>query len=157
MVQEEPLITKNVDASKLYKAMDHWPATWKGMDADIATGRKIVEVIRPFLGALVAHGQARSTINRHLNNLWLLGGEIITRIHHDAALRRKRGRDLLLAFVDDEGGPLCRHIHTEADQRAFDSTCRKLARYLVAKTQTKIERHLASQVKARLPKQSGSG
>jgi len=91
------------------------------------------EGMRPFVVALITHGLSRSTINRHMNSLWLLGGEIVARTHCDAGLERKTGQDLLLAFVDDDGGPLSRHNNTEAEQRAFDSTCRKLYRFLCRK------------------------
>ena len=122
---------KNVDCAKLSAAMDAWPGAWKVTDGDAAMGRRIVEGMRPFVVALVAKGMFRSTINRHLNNLWLLGGGIIARAHRDARLRRKKEQDLLQTFVDDEGGPLCQHNTTEAEQKAFDSTCRKLHRFLV--------------------------
>jgi hypothetical protein len=124
---------KNVDCAKLNAAMDAWPGAWKGMDGDVATGRKIVDGMRRFVVALIANGLSRSTINRHMNNLWLLGGEIVSRTHHDVELKRKPGQNLLQAFVDAEGGPLCRHNNTEAEQRAFDSTCRKLHQFLALK------------------------
>ena len=124
---------KNVDCAKLNAAMDAWPGAWKGMDGDVATGRKIVDGMRPFVVALIAEGMSRSAINRHMGDLWLLGGEIIARIHRDVGLKRKTGQDLLRAFVDDDGGPLCRHNTTEAEQRAFDCTCRKLHQFLALK------------------------
>jgi hypothetical protein len=35
-----------------------------------------------------------------------------------------------LAALDDEGGPLLSHRASEEEQRSFDSTCRKLLRFL---------------------------
>ncbi|MBN8248690.1 MAG: hypothetical protein J0L84_14775 [Verrucomicrobia bacterium] len=86
--------------------------------------------MQPFVEALIGEGRSVGTIRRHLNNLWLLGGEIISRSQHDRALRRLGGRELLLKFVDSEGGPLSRHLTTEAEQRGFDGMCRKLNRFL---------------------------
>lgn len=127
---EQPPMTRNIDCAKLNAAMDAWPGAWKVTDGDVTMGRRIVEGMRPFVVALVAKGMSRRTINRHLNNLWLLGGEIIARAHRDARLHRKKEQELLQTFVDDEGGPLCQHNTTEAEQRAFDSTCRRLYRFL---------------------------
>lgn len=86
--------------------------------------------MQPFVEALIGEGRSVGTIRRHLNNLWLLGGEIVSRAQHHQALRRLGGRNLLLEFVDPEGGPLSRHLTTESEQRAFDGTCRKLWRFL---------------------------
>ena len=126
-------MTNKVDCTKLKSTMDGWPDSWKGVDGDVAVGRRMVEDLRPFVVALIASGVSPGTIRRHLNNLWLLGGEIIAQTQHDARLRRNTGRELLRAFVDDDGGPLSRHNRTEAEQRAFDSTCRKLHRFLTAR------------------------
>ena len=35
-------------------------------------------------------------------------------------------------LIDDEGGPLLSHGESEAEQRAFDATCRKFSRFLAA-------------------------
>jgi len=32
--------------------------------------------------------------------------------------------------VDEDGGPYCRHLHSEAQEKSYDATCRKLHRFL---------------------------
>ena len=63
------------------------------------------------------------------DNVWLLGGELIRRLHEEPRNRRRSARELILAAVDEEGGPLIRR-GTEEEQRSFDATCRKLHRFL---------------------------
>ena len=66
----------------------------------------------------------------HRDNLWLLGGELIRDLHETPRLRKRPIAELVLAAVDDEGGPLIGHGASEDQQRAFDATCRKLYRFL---------------------------
>ena len=88
--------------------------------------------MRPFAASLMNERLAAGTVHRHLNSLWLLGGHIVGRAQHDAELRSLSGSELLLQFVEPEGGPVCRHLSTEDEQRRFDSTCRKLHGFLTA-------------------------
>ena len=37
---------------------------------------------------------------------------------------------LLFDLIDDDGGPLIHNCDSEEQQRSFDSTCRKLHRFL---------------------------
>ena len=83
----------------------------------------------PFVEALMAHGYAKSTMTRHLNNLFLLGGEIIRMVSFDEEYDADPAM-VLRDSVEEEGGMLCRHLHTEADERAYDATCRKLHKFL---------------------------
>jgi hypothetical protein len=46
------------------------------------------------------------------------------------ALRRKDIRKVLGDVIDDEGGPLIHGGMSEPLQNSFDSTCRKLHRFL---------------------------
>jgi hypothetical protein len=119
-----------MEYTRLKRDMEDWPDTWKGCDADIVVGKRIVKVMLPFVRAMVEEGLASTTIHRHLDHLWLLGGEIIFRLHHDPEVQDLSGDQLLLRFVEEEGGPYSRHVATEAQQRAFDATCRKLYRFL---------------------------
>ena len=110
--------------------MERWPDRWKGVPADIVVGKRIVQAMLPFVQSMAEEGLARATINRHMGNLWLLGGHIVSGLHHDPELKDLAGDELLLRFVEEEGGPISRHNTTEAEQRAFDGTCRKLYRFL---------------------------
>src|SRR5260370_1273252 len=72
---------------------------------------------------------AMHTIRKHVDNLWLLGGEIIRDLNDAPALRKVTADRLLRDAVHADGGPLI-HNGDEETQRSFDSTCRKLHRFL---------------------------
>ncbi len=70
------------------------------------------------------------TIQKHVDNLWALGGELIRDLNENPSLRRKTIEQILDDRIDEEGGPLIYGIDSEEQQRSFDSTCRKLHRFL---------------------------
>ena len=122
-------------ASSRTKAYDHdlddWPRSWMGWEKDLPPGQALVECFRPFLAQLAASDLAPKTIRRHVDNLWRLGGRIITDLNDTPALRKRPIRQVLWqAIDDDEGGPLINGGMDEQDQRTFDATCRKLRRFL---------------------------
>jgi len=123
-------MAKTLNHEKLKQEMNDWPNRWAGDDSDLPTGVKIVQTMHSFLLAMVEEGLAPTTINRHLSNLWLLGGEIIYRIHDDRKLKKASGKEVILEFVDEEGGPLSKHLSSEEEQKPFNGTCRKLYRFL---------------------------
>ena len=59
----------------------------------------------------------------------MLGGEIIRDLHYDPGLRKVAVERLLRDVVHADGGPLLHH-GSEEEQRSFNSTCRKLHRFL---------------------------
>ena len=61
---------------------------------------------------------------------WALGGEVISRLQIDSGLRRRPIEQLVLTLIGDDGGPLLSHGQSDAEQRSFDATCRKLFRFL---------------------------
>jgi hypothetical protein len=126
-------MAKAVNLEKLAKDMERWPKSWAGFDSDIPIGKEIVQVMRLFLLAMVEDQLSYTTINRHIGNLWLLGGEIIYDVHTDPELKSLDGKRLILRVVDDEGGPISRHLATEEEQKAFDATCKKLFRFMSQK------------------------
>ena len=100
------------------------------MEKDLLPGAKLVACFRPFLEELVASGFSPKTIQKHVDNLWALGGEIIRDLHENPSLRRKDIEQILADRIDDEGGPLVYAMESEEDQqRSFDSTCKKLHRF----------------------------
>lgn len=48
----------------------------------------------------------------------------------DSGLRRRPIEQVILNLIGNDGGPLLSHGQSEAEQRAFDVTCRKLFRCL---------------------------
>lgn len=106
-----------------------WPERWMGLEEDFIYGEELLEVMRPFAEFLVNSKLADKTVKSHFDNLWLLGGEIIREVSIDKEYA-KPPRTKLHDAVGPDGGPLCRHLHTEAEKSAFDATCRKLYKHL---------------------------
>lgn len=111
------------------KLMEGWPSSWAGDDEDEPVGRGLVALLRPFIHDLHAQGLAGGTIRRHLDNLWLIGGEIIREVNDRPALRRKEPRSLLLKAIQDGQAPLVRDL-AEREQASVDATARKLLKFL---------------------------
>jgi hypothetical protein len=102
-----------------------------GLEKDLAAGEKLVACFRPFLQELIGSDLSRKTIQRHVDNLWALGGEIIHSLHEDPSLRRNPIEQVLGECIDDEGGPLVYAMESEEQQqRSLDSTSKKLHRFL---------------------------
>ncbi len=111
--------------------MDPWPSSWAGTDEDAPIGGDLVAVLRPFMRHLQQKKLSPRTLRRHLDNLWLIGGETIRQLHDDSALRTKRASQLLLHAIAGGEAPLV-HDLTGAEQTALDTTARKLLRFLSA-------------------------
>jgi hypothetical protein len=111
-----------------------WAASWCGEERDVIAGEQIVAVFTPFLQDLLAQGLSRKTRNLHRDNLWLLGGEIIRDINETPKLRKRPVGDLIRNVIANDEGPLIHGGFSEQEQRSFDSTCKKLNRFLSAHT-----------------------
>lgn len=109
-----------------------WPRSWRYEDRDIAPGEEIVACFIPFLRHLLDLGLSRKTRNRHRDNLWRLGGELIRAIQENPRLRKQPIPHLITSAIDEDGGPLLADNDFEDDQASFDSTCRKLARFIAS-------------------------
>lgn len=111
------------------KDLHDWPRSWMGFEEDVVHGEQIVAYLLPFLQYLASSSLSPKTIRRHVDSLWLLGGEIIRDLHDDPRLRKLSAEQLVRNVLDGAGGPLI-YNGTEQDQRSLDSTCRKLYRFL---------------------------
>jgi len=100
-----------------------------GFPQDLLPGEKMVACFRPFLEHLIGLNLSRKTLRQHVDNLWMLGGEITRDLNETPSLR-KVPAEALLFDVLKEGGPLLYHCDSEEQQRSFESTCRKLRRFL---------------------------
>lgn len=109
--------------------MDRWPKSWAGISKDEAVGRELIDLMRPFLVHLHQHNFSAKTFRRHLDNLWLIGGEIIRQLHDDSDLRKNATRTLLLDAIRDGEAVLIGDL-TEAQHRSLDATARKLFHFL---------------------------
>jgi hypothetical protein len=102
-----------------------------GEEKDLPAGAELVARFRPFLEALVVSNLSPKTIQRHVDNLWALGGEIIRDLNQDPSLRRKGIEQILDDRIDEEGGPLVYALESEEPlQRSLDATCRRLYHFL---------------------------
>lgn len=130
---KEVIVTEDNDACRLLQFcpdIEGWPESWAGEEVDIATGRKIVELLKPFLLYLLTTKLAPKTLRRHRDHMWMLGGEVIRSLNDDPSLRRKPVEKVTFDLLEEEGGPLICPQLTEQQQDAFDASCRKLYRFL---------------------------
>ena len=67
-------------------------------------------------------------MRRHVDNLWILGGEIIRDLNYTPSLRKIAARRLLREAAHADG-PLIRN-GSEEEQHSVDAACRKLHRFL---------------------------
>ena len=108
--------------------LNGWPRSWMGLEKDLPPGEQLLVLIRPFLEHLAASDLSPKTIQKHVDNIWALGGEFIRDLHTDPSLRKRSVDQALLGMIE-YGGPLLYHSG-EDQQRSFDSTCRKFRRFL---------------------------
>jgi hypothetical protein len=69
--------------------LDQWPRSWAYEARDIPYGLQMVECFKPFLREMLALPLSRTTLRRHRDNIWVLGGEVIRRVQMDSGLRRR--------------------------------------------------------------------
>jgi len=106
-----------------------WPEMWEGLPEDVAYGDALLVCFRPFILHLIDKGLTGKTLRRHMDYLFLLGGQLVDNARYepdtpaDAATR-------LAESVSPDGGPYCKHLHSAADRKSYDATCRKLHRFL---------------------------
>jgi hypothetical protein len=101
-----------------------------GWEKDLPPGEKLVACFRPFIEYLASSSLSRKTVRKHVDNLCMLGGEIIPDLNEAPSLRKVPAEQLLRKVIDDDGGPLIHNGDSEEQQLSFDSTCRKLRRFL---------------------------
>jgi hypothetical protein len=100
-----------------------------GWEKDLPPGEELVACFRPFLEDLLSSDLSPKTIQKHVDNVWALGGEIIRDLNQTPSLRKVPVQRLLHDAIG-HGGPLLYHCNSEEQQKSFDSTCRKLRRFL---------------------------
>src|SRR5690242_14716135 len=77
------------------RGLDGWPRSWMGQEKDLPAGEQLVAHFRPFLEALVISDLSPKTIQRHVDTIWVLGGEIVRDLNENPILRRKRIEQIL--------------------------------------------------------------
>ena len=99
------------------------------VDKDIPPGEKMVTCFHPFMEHLIGLDLSPKTIRKHIDNLWVLGGEIIRDLHETPSLRKRPIEDLVFDAVEGDG-LLPYHLDSEQQLHSFESTCRKFRRFL---------------------------
>ena len=100
-----------------------------GLEKDLPPGEQLVTLFRPFLEHLAVSSLTPKTIQKHVDNMWVLGGELITELNYTPSLRKAPVEKVLADMIND-GGPILRHGNSEEQQQSFESTCRKFWRFL---------------------------
>lgn len=111
--------------------IDQWPKSWAGDDNDVIVGNLLLSEFKRFLQHLIAKGRTKSTIKKHADYLWALGGEIIRDTNEHGVDESLSSKNIILKYVDDNGGPYWRHADSETDLHQYDATCRQLYKFLV--------------------------
>ena len=117
------------DTPAYYRDLDNWPRSWMGLEKDLPPGEELVACLRPFIEHLASSSLSSKTMRRHVDNLWILGGEIIRDLNYTPSLRKVAAQRLLREAIHADGGPLI-HNGSEEEQHSLDATCRKLHRFL---------------------------
>lgn len=89
----------------------------------------------PFMEHLIERGLSRKTIRQHMDNLWMLGGEIIRRLSIDEEYDTLPV-EMVKKAVDSSGGLYGRHLGSDEEVNSYNATCRKLAKFLKKKQST---------------------
>ena len=118
-----------ITTDKYLEKMDDWPQSWMGTKQDLAIGLSIVGLMKPFVIALSKSGLKAKTISNHLNNLWVIGGEIIREINYHPELMKKSALQLLQESIMGDQATLVSDF-TEGEQSKLDATARKLRKHL---------------------------
>lgn len=123
---------KPVDLAALLALMERWPRSWAGSDTDIPVGEALIAEMKPFIAHLCSLGLAPSTVRRHLDGCWVIGGEIIRDVVEQPQRRKLPPHHLLLASVALGQAPFVGGA-SEEEQRTFDATARRLLRFLTTR------------------------
>src|ERR1019366_10608474 len=94
------------DVSAYCGDLDRWPRSWMGLEKDLPPGEQLLVCLRPFIEHLASSTLSPKTIRGHVDNLWMLGGEIIRDLNYTPALRKIPAEKLIHDVVGADGGPL---------------------------------------------------
>jgi hypothetical protein len=100
-----------------------------GLEKDLPPGEHLVTLFRPFLEYLAMSNLSPKTIQKHVDNMWVLGGEIITEFNYTPSLRKAPVEKVLADTIKD-GSPILHLCDSEEQQQSFETTCRRFWRFL---------------------------
>ncbi len=128
-------MTQKDTDSNFQREKQQWIATWALISSHPKVGEKILKAMQSFVSVIRGQRLPDMILNRHAFNLWLLCGEIVKYVQDDNELKSLSSDELILRFVDAEGGPTCAQLANEQEQRRFDATCLKLFNFLTMPNQ----------------------
>src|SRR5437588_7998135 len=91
------------DLEHYCRDLNGWPRSWMGLEKDLPPGEQLLALFRPFLEYLAASDLSPKTIQKHVDNMWALGGEFIRDLHNDPSLRKKSVEQALLQIIEYGG------------------------------------------------------
>ncbi len=109
---------------------DGWPNSWMGVREDLEFGRKLLPYFADFLQILYAEGLTRRTFVQYRDNLWLLGGTIISRVSFYDDYQADPLATLIDAVEMDGILPDHHHRMNQAEMRVFSRMCRRFEKHL---------------------------
>lgn len=119
-------------AKKAVMHTQHGDQDWSICTEDEILLEKIIPVFEAYLKNILDKGVSKSTFNRHKSACHALGGYIVGKIYgygDDAFSGNESGEEILLHYIDENGGPLIHHDN-ETWQREVDAMCKKLFCFL---------------------------
>jgi hypothetical protein len=112
------------------KDINDWPDSWEIDSDDIRVGNHILEHFTAFLIDKIQQGRAKKTIKNYAQYLWILGSELISRINFYEHERELSAKELILNYIDQDGGPLWQDASSELEQDRYDSVCKALFKFM---------------------------
>jgi glycine/D-amino acid oxidase-like deaminating enzyme len=82
-----------------YRDLNSWQRSWMGLEKDLPPGEQFVTLSRPFLEHLAMSNLSQKMIQKHVDNMWVLGE---TKLH---AFAQKGASGEILADLIKDGGP----------------------------------------------------
>jgi hypothetical protein len=83
--------------------LNGWQRSWMGLEKDLPLGEPLITLFRPFLVHLAASILSAKTVQKHVGNLWALGGEFIRNLHIDPSPRKRPVEQVLLKMTEYGG------------------------------------------------------
>lgn len=119
----------------------HWDQDWSICDEDEILSKKMIPIFETYLNNRLEKGISKSAFIRHKNACHALGGNIVGKIYgygDDPFSGNESGEEILLHYIDENGGPLIHHDN-ETWQREIDAMCKKL--FCLLRSKAKQSRH----------------
>jgi hypothetical protein len=104
-----------------------------GIKEDLEYGKKLLPFLEEFLQGLIEEGMSRKTFVQYRDNVWLLGGTIISKVSQFEEYGIEP-LEKLTESVACDGIPPDDSRHMRADElRAFERMCRRFEKFLAGK------------------------